>query len=257
MLNYIKAELYRTFNRKYFYVFTGILAALVLSLNILVKTIGAKDNMTIIKALGIPVMNYMLLLPVALLVIIIDMIYAEEYKNGTLKNIVSFGMSRSKFIFGKFITIIILAFISDFCVLFIFWGSSAAFFGVGKLPNGVEFTTYVNVVVTRYCAAVILWIAVIAVGLLLSTFVNSYNAFIYSYIGIFVVLPMTINILSHMIDKNIAKVNNFLLTAHISSVATYNGTNQGDVFKSVAVGLAYIVVCLGLSLVWFSKKDVK
>lgn len=257
MLNYIKAELYRTFNRKYFYFFTGILAALALSLNILLKLIGTKDSMTFINALGLPVMDYMLLLPVGLLVIIIDMIYAEEYKNGTLKNVVSFGMSRNKFIFGKFITIIILAFISDFCVLLVFWGSSAAIFGVGKLQNFHGHSTYLNIIATRYCTAVILWIAVIAVGLLLSTFVNNYNAFIYSYIGIFVVLPMTINILSRMISKDIAKINYFLITAYISSVGTYNGTNQEDIFRAVAVGLIYIVVCLSLSAVCFSKKDVK
>lgn len=256
MLNYIKAELYRTFNRKYFYFFTGILAALALSLNILLKFFGTKDSMTLINALSLPVMDYMLLLPVGLLVIIIDMIYAEEYKNGTLKNVISFGMSRNKFIFAKFITIIILAFVTYFFVLLVFFGSSAVIFGIGS-SNGIKPSTYFDIIATRYCIAVILWIAVIAVGLLISTFANSYNAFIYSYIGIFVVLPMTINLLSRIVDKNIAKINYCLITSYINSVGTYNGNNQGDILRDAVVGLIYIVVCLSLSVVWYSKKDVK
>lgn len=256
MLNYIKAELYRTFNRKYFYFFTGILAALALGLNILFKFGGAKDNATLINAITIPVTEYSLLLPVLLLVMIVDMIYTEEYKNGTLKNTVSFGMSRSKLVFGKFITIIILAFITYFFVLFIFFASSAAIFGVGHFSK-IKPSMYFNIIATRYCAAVLLWVAVIAVGLLLSTFVNSYNTFIYSYIGIFIILPIAINLLSRMIDKNIAKINYFLITGCISLVGTYNGVNAGDVFWAIAVGLAYIVVCLVLSAVWVSKKDVK
>lgn len=256
MLSYIKAELYRTFNRKYFYFFTGILAALALSLNILLKLVGTKDNVTLINAIAVPVTDYLLLLPVLLLVMIVDMIYTEEYKNGTLKNTVSFGISRSKLVFGKFIAIIILAFIAYFVALFVFFGSSAAIFGVGHFSK-IKPSTYFNIVITRYCAAVLLWVAVIAVGLLLSTLVNSYNTFIYSYIGIFLILPIAINLLSRMIDKNIAKINCFLLTGCISLVGTYNGINKGDVFWAVAVGLVYIVVCLILSAVWSSKKDVK
>jgi|GEM_PF-313706 len=257
MLNYIKAELYRTFNRKYFYFFTGILAVLALGLNILLKLVGTKDNVTLINAIALPVTDYLLLFPILLLVMIVDMIYTEEYKNGTLKNVVSFGMSRSKLVFGKFIAIIILAFIAYFFVLITFFVSSAVIFGIGHYSNRISPITYFNIIATRYCAGILLWVAVIAVSLLVSIFVNSYNTFIYSYIGIFLILPIAINLLSRIIDKNIAKINYFLITGCISLVSTYNGVDKGDVFWAIAVGLVYIVVCLSLSVVWFSKKDVK
>lgn len=256
MLNYIKAELYRTFNRKYFYFFIGILAVLAMSLLIFLKIVDAKNNISLIDAMGMSVTNYMMMLPVGLLVMLIDMIYTEEYKNGTLKNTVAFGMSRSKLIFGKFITIIILAFITDIVVKFVFWTGSALIFGIGHF-NRIKPSMYFNIIATRYCTAVILWIAVIAVGLLLITFINNSNMFLYVYFGVFVVLPMTIDILSHIVDKNIGKINNFLITGCINLVGAYNGTNKGNVFWALAVGLVYIVICLSLSVVWFSKKDVK
>jgi len=256
MLNYIKAELYRTFNRKYFYFFTGILAVLAISLLIFLKLIDAKNSVPLIDAIGMSVTNYMLMLPVGLIVMIIDMVYTEEYKNGTLKNVVSFGMSKSKLIFGKFITIIILAFITDIVVISVFWLSSALIFGIGNLGT-IKLSVYFNIAGTRYCTAVILWIAVIAVGLLLSTFINNSNMFIYVYFGVFVVLPMTIDILSRIVDKNITKINNFLITGCINLVGAYNGVNKGNIFFAIAVGLVYIVVCLSLSVGWFSKKDVK
>lgn len=259
MLNYIKAELYRTFNRKYFYFFIGILAALVISLLIFLKLIDPKNSIPLMGAMAISVTNYMLMIPVGLLVMIIDMIYAEEYKNGTLKNIASFGMSRNKIIFGKFITIIILAFIADIVVISLFWLSSALIFGIGHFNgfNGIKPNMYFNIIATRYFIAVILWIAVIAVGLLLGTLINNSNMFLYVYFGVFVVLPMTIDILSRIVDKNIAKINNFLITGCINIVGAYNGANKENIFWPLAVGIVYIVVCLGLGAVWFSKKDVK
>lgn len=224
MLNYIKAELYRTFNRKYFYFFTGILAMLVISLLVFLKIIDARNSISLINAMGMSVTNYMLMLPVGLLVMIIDMIYAEEYKNGTLKNVVSFGASRNKLVFGKFITIIILAFITDIVVIALFWLSSALIFEIGNF-SGIKPSMYFNIIATRYCAAVILWIAVIAVGLLISTFINNSNMFLYVYFGVFIALPVTIDILSRLIDKNISKINNFLITGCINIVGAYNGGN--------------------------------
>ena len=38
-----------------------------------------------------------------------DMVFSEQYKNGTLKNEVSFGLSRAKIYWGKFITMTILS----------------------------------------------------------------------------------------------------------------------------------------------------
>lgn len=256
MLNYIKAELYRTFNRKYFYFFIGILAVLAMSLLIFLKIVDAKNNISLIDAMGMSVTNYMMMLPVGLLVMLIDMIYTEEYKNGTLKNTVAFGMSKSKLIFGKFITIIILAFITEIFVTFVFWASSALIFGIGHF-NRIKPSMYFGMILTRFSTVVLLWIAIIAVGLFFNTIINNPSMFVYAYIGFFIGLPLIIDILSHIVSKDISKINIFLITGCINLIGTYNGVNKGNLIWVLAVGLVYIVVCLSLSAVWFSKKDVK
>lgn len=250
MLNYIKAELYRTFNRKYFYFLTGILAVCALGFNILLK-IGGSNGVCLIALMQVTVSKAVLLLPVVLLFIIIDMIASEEYKNGTLKNVISFGMQKDKLIIGKFITIIILAFIVEIITLFVLYASGTILFGIGD-----GFSKYAPIFISRLCLVAVPWIAIIALGLLLNNIMNNFNMFLYAYTAIFIVVPVVIRMLSLIFGRQIFMFNGFLITSLIMTFSDFNA-GAGKMIIADALSLVYIIVFLVLNIKCFSKKDVK
>ena len=129
MFNYIRAELYRNFNRKHFWMFTGVLAALPLAIIILGRgnnVQGVNFSMLLNSSL------YMLSVPVFLIAMIVDMVTAEENKFQTMRNVIAFGVPRYKFILSKIIVSVILAFTSAVIILGVFYGVAAILFGIDR-----------------------------------------------------------------------------------------------------------------------------
>lgn len=113
MLNYIKSEWYRLIRDKSYWVLTFIFSVLVLAasivLNISDKTTPNFPYANTYMLFSTIVM--MMYLPFFLVSIIPSVIVGEEIKENTLKNSVSFGISRSTIFFGKWIISIIALFI--------------------------------------------------------------------------------------------------------------------------------------------------
>lgn len=251
MLNYIKAELYRNFNRLYFWLFTGILAGGLLAINVLVKiaslygltgNIGGYNVGTAIEGLIV-----MIIVPVFLVIVFVDMVTAEEHKNLTLRNTISFGLNRKKVILSKFITSAILAFISAIIILTVFLGSTAMFFGVGSVSS-------VNTM--KLLAALALWSGALAVGLLLALIFKNGNVFSFMYLITFAGAPIILKILISLGLTKFEAVNNILITTQLSRISEASAINS-DVGTAVLIGVVYIIVFLALSMVYFDKEEVK
>lgn len=105
MLNYVKAELYKVTHRLYPYLFLAV----VLGIEVLLLGVVAFNN----NVSGGPFfINFgelvTFLLPVLSMglyftFVVGDMVFSEQYKSGTLKNEISFGISRSRVYFGKLV----------------------------------------------------------------------------------------------------------------------------------------------------------
>lgn len=63
----------------------------------------------------------------ALLTIVVDAVFSDEYKYGTLKNTISFGISRAEIYFGKLIVEIILMLVTIALVLVVYTASGLFF----------------------------------------------------------------------------------------------------------------------------------
>ncbi len=102
MLNYIRAEFYKVFRRKYTWIALGVLLALealLVSGYIFINSGGSHvDLATAVSTICIMMsMGCYMTLPTC------DMVFAEQYKQSTLKNEVSFGIPRARIYLGKFI----------------------------------------------------------------------------------------------------------------------------------------------------------
>lgn len=102
MLNYISAEIYKALHRKYVYLFTGAIVALevlLMGAMTLSKSWGNGATVSVMLMTAIP----MLVTGLYLSLVVGDMVFSEQYKYGTLKNEVSFGIPRSRIYLGKLI----------------------------------------------------------------------------------------------------------------------------------------------------------
>ena len=105
MLNYIRAELYKVTHR----VYTWIILALIFLGEGFMFTIwfDNREYMTFFDAVRI--VGMMMTLGFIATIFTCDIVFAGQHQNGTLKNEVSFGLSRAKIYWGKFIAMTILS----------------------------------------------------------------------------------------------------------------------------------------------------
>lgn len=247
MLNYIKGEFYRIFNRGYFWVFTGAIAGFGLLMNILLKINHVHIQLTDIFGMG----SQMLGVPVFLVIVFIDMVTAEEQKNLTMRNVISFGIPRSKFVLSKIIVTSILSFISALIIMLVIFGSQAVLFGLGSnfpgnIPNDL----------LRMAAAIPLWTGAIAVGTFLALFFNNSTAFAFVYAGTFIIISKVIAILEMLVSHKFSHLNNVLITTQLGYLTNKGITNHEIIFAAT-VGVIYTVIFTVISILYFERKEIK
>lgn len=248
MINYMKAELYRNFNRLYFWVFTGVLSALALAVNMM-GSASSVSGMNLSMILDSTL--YVLAMPVFLVAGIVDMVTAEENKNQTLRNAITFGISRYKLVLSKVFVSIILAFISAFIILGIFYGSGALLLGVDE---GVK--TVLPMVSIRLLTAVPLWIGAISIGTFLAIAINNNTLFGFAHAGVFFMTSKIILFLSYAVSNKIMFLNKYLITTRLNGLRAAD-IPANELWFSALIGLAYTVVFIILSIIYFNKKEVK
>lgn len=251
MHNYIKAELYRNFNRVYFWGYTGGIAAFTLLINILLKISSVSEsvmNLTILLETS----THMLIIPTFLILPIVEMVTAEEYKNLTFKNVLSFGISRNKLVLSKIIVSIILSLVASIIILAVFFGSGTILFGVGKAFSSTILINFIK----RLLASSVLWIGSIGVCTFFAfTFKNS-NIFSLTYAFTFILLSKFIKLLSVLISEKLMYIHDILITTHIDKISSSQITNS-TLYLGALTGIIYLIVFTILSIIYIKKKDIK
>jgi ABC-2 type transport system permease protein len=248
MLNYIKAELYRNFNRAHLWVYSGVIAAMTLALNILIKISNAPD---MDLSFLFEMMTQMLIMPIFLVATFIDVSTGEEQKNLTLKNAVSFGVQRSKIALSKIIVTVILSFMAAIIIFTVFFGSGAVLFGIGEGSM-----TVIRDALIRILAALPLWIGAISVGTFISLVLNNNTAAAFVYAGTFTVISGVVNLLTMLVSDKFSYISKFLITTQLVNLKESNLGND-ILFKAVGIGIAYTILFTALSMLYIEKKEIK
>lgn len=252
MLNYIKAELYRNFNRAYFWVFTLALSALTLILNIMLKI---ENSENFLKNSGLTAyadaVIVVLIIPVFFVPVFVDMVTSEEYKNLTLRNVVVFGMNRTKLIISKFLASAILGTASLAIILTTFLGSATIFFGIGN-----NFPGNINQDIVKFLVGSVLWLGAMAVGTLIGLVIKNNNIFAVTYILIFALFNQILKLLDFFGFKGSKYIYDVLITTHIGIIQQPNVTNNQLGVASL-IGVIYIIVFLTLGSLYFNREEIK
>lgn len=251
MINYIKAELYRNFNRVYFWGYTFGIAAFTLLANILLKISSVSKNAISLVEL-IEISTHMLILPIFLIPAIVEMVTAEENKNLTSKNIISFGVSRNKFVLSKIATSVILSIVAAVIILFLFFGSGTLLFGIGK---GFSTSLVINFI-KRLLVSTLLWISSISICTFLALAINNTTTFGFTYAIIFVTFSKVIKLLSAFVSDKFQYIYDILISTQINKLSTSEFTNSTLIYAAL-IGIIYIIVFTVLTMTYFKNKEIK
>ncbi|OPJ57902.1 ABC transporter permease [Clostridium oryzae] len=250
MINYIKAELYRNFNRKYFWLYTGIIVAAIVGLNLLLRASASGSNSYNLSiAMGLSVR--MLTVPIFLAFVTLDFSILEEYKNLTMKNVLSFGLPRSTYILSKFIVSVFFSLLLALIVMVSFYGSTALLFGIGHKAGAITFSTLLSII----AASIPLWIASLAIGTFISVIISNPTIVSFVFAFLFLVGAQLVKLLYMLVSHNFIHVYNILITPQLGNFAVK--FTSASIEKAVISGIIYTIVFIGLSIIIFNKKEIK
>ncbi len=193
MLNYLKSEWYRITRGKELYLLVGILCAIVLAANVLLRVMAATPDFpystvrfslsNLISSLG------MLFFGAGLLVWVL---FSDDRKDGTFKNAVAYGISRRSLFVGKCIVSVVAGLVGLAVVLAVYIGSA-----VLLLEGSVESVVYllkgVAAALPFTIACVVLAVAVFV------TLAKPITAF-WVWLAIVFIIPAALNMMGLVIE---------------------------------------------------------
>lgn len=259
MINYIRSEVYRNLRNKGSYLFILGAMAFVVFLNI-VLWIFAKNDTTFPYATtkyAFSSLYCSLQLTMIICVGVVSIIFAQEYKNQTFKNTVSFGISRASIYFGKFLINIIFSFITAICVIATFIISAYILLensGIGYL------TTLINSVV----AAIPLILFSLVVAHCFSFITEKEMNVVGSWAGIIIIIPTLLAMIGRRSD--ISRVIASYMPWNIVGDITFNEvtntlvlgwTMPEAIVKSIVVGVVGCIMFYIIGLEVFKRKEIK
>ena len=243
MFNLVKAEIYRLFNRRFIYIFWGILIFLTF---ITISPLKAPINDLIALS------KVTLVLPIFLWPLLTDAITCEEFKDNTYINTVTFGITRLKFFITKTIVSCFLV-IMTVLIVVITWCLSASL-AIGSMVSGellINFFASITAALPLYLAAMLL-------SILLTFVFRKSSLALFSYWGI-IGFSYFINIVQSFNSVKLPLYDALLTTQltqlvgppkmiHINNAAIKLSTAGGGItdtkqmFTAAVIGTAYIMV---------------
>lgn len=258
MLNYIRAEIYKLLRRPYTYTALGIL----LALEALYASMFAFHNAhsmptsfggAVVTIMGMGTIGFCICLLTG------DIVFAGQYKNSTLKNEVSFGLSRTQIYLGKLIAQTLLSIVYLVVMMAFFIGLCAVILPMegGSFYPAPEALTIVGYFLA---AGLPLWVGAQAVVCMCLFLVNGEMASSFLYVGIVFVLEAIVDLSGLLIG---GPVGDALLKAvsyfpvRMLDGAQYVAGDVGYLGKAWLVGAFWVVACTAAGLYGFNRKEIK
>lgn len=258
MLNYVSAEFYKVFRRKYPYVTFIIMASLAALLCSGYIFTNAHGNDVDFYGGG-TVAAEMLSVGLYAAILVGDMVFSDQYKFNTLKNEVSFGIPRIRIYLGKLaveavmgvaLSVLLVVFYEVLCFLTL-------------LPSSPE-NTRLAVEIVGYCvlAAMPQWLGMLALTNMFFFLSRSNTLAAFLTVGV-IAVPGTILGLAALLLSNshpnvataLANLKN-LMPAEMVATAYHVVGDWGYIAKSWLVGGVWIAATTAIGLVGFRRKEI-
>lgn len=245
MINLIKAEIYKNIHRPFLYVFTLIISAIILIVEILLSS----ENTTrmIVLSVVCPVgINFALML-----IWLFSFGFSEEYKHGSLKNLVTSNISREKIYLGKVVVQIIVILLMGVIILGVFGGG----FLLLQPGDGYSNDLLINELI-KIISMLPIFLAGLSLYNLLIILTKRESIASCIYLGIFFLFSEFINLLSKTVWSKLAILNDYLFQTQTSIMKNLLATNS-EIIQAVLVGIITFIVFTALGALIFRRTEVK
>lgn len=258
MLNYIRAEVYKMLRRPYIYIALGVL----LALEALFASMFAFHNAhSLVTPFGGAVISVVEMGAVGFCTCLItgDIVFATQYKNSTLKNEVSFGLSRTRIFLGKLLAQTLLSVVYLVVMMAFFLGLCAIVLPMepGNFYSAPEALTIVGYFLA---AGLPLWIGGQAVVCMCLFLVNGEMAGSFLYVGIVFVLEAMVDLAGLLIGgpvgEMLLKAVPYFPVRMLSEAKSVVG-DMGYLGRAWIVGAFWVIVCTAVGLYGFHRKEIK
>lgn len=259
MTNYVKSELYRILHSRKTYLFIAICSALLVSSNIVLAAVKLSDSSFGYANTGFSIANYItnVSLIFILCISVAAMIFGGEHSNHTMKNSISYGITRGTIFFGKLIVEIIFAIVA-FVIITGFHVASAYLLLQHSNVNELNelFKTLLVILPLLLC--------VIATSNCFAFIIEGSGAAIGADVGLLMAVPIVTSLLG-MKFEFIKKISDILPWNMINSIG-FEMDPYGIVLPKVGnagyynfwiYGMVQMVLITLIGFVVFRKKEIK
>lgn len=257
MLNYMKSELYRIKTSKGTYVMFLLFSVLVVLYNIMIYGFKIADSTfpygTTKFSLGTLSGSIQMLLVICL--VIASVLFAGEFKNNTIKNVVSFGISKTQMYIGKYLVTLLFAFILMPVIAFIY-----ALSAYMLLDNSGS--QYLVVFIKALVINIPIYISCITLGMALFFAVQNEVTGYWIWVTIIIIIPIVLGLIGMKVDLladisewlpwNLVASGNMTDSGYVYEWATYSGA-----VKSIISGLGFSILFFIIGITSFRKKEIK
>lgn len=259
MFSYIKSEFYRLLHNKGTYLFILICSGLLISSNIVLAAVKAVDATFPYATTKFSLANFYSSFPVIffLCISIASLVFGNEYFNHTLKNSISYGITRGQIYFGKLIVEIIFS-LTAFMVI---TGCHIVSAYILLDNSGPE---HLTLLIRTSVTVLPLLIYALAASNCFLFIIESTGAAIGAIIGLLMALPQISNLLGMK----------FEFFRWLSTIMPYNMINKMDYdfekcklilpwdgaigyYKYWIYGLVELIIIMLIGYVVFRKKEIK
>ena len=245
MLNLVKAELYKYSKRSFIY---KLLIALIGLIALMMLGIDFFDGQGITREIIIGsfgmTFNFILMI-----VMVFAVVFLDDYREGTYKNIIVSNLTRTEIYLGKFIAQIILAFICMIiCII-------ALIIALMFLPSDGMSISLLSNIINRFFCSIPLYISGISIANLLAITIKRGIIYLIYYLVIGNIGSI-VWIMETFVWKKFNILNNILLTTLLSNVGSINTSNITLLF-SVLGGIIYTVIFTSIGIFIFNRQEIK
>ncbi len=198
MINLVRSEFYRLFNRVYLFVFWGVLIAIALF------TASLMD-MPLNYVLSTSI--FAIIIPVFLWPFIIEVVSGEEFKDGTFINSISYGVSKTSYYVSKIIVSAVIAILTVLLTVLAFMGGAMVF---GRYSGMISDPTAANFFLA-VISAMPLYIAAMIAGTFMVFVIKKNSLAILAYFFIFLCVNPVLSILK-LLGLKVGNIVYFLIT---------------------------------------------
>lgn len=242
MLKLIRADLYKSFHRMYLFIFMAALSGMAIFVNSVLLVSGSKLE----SSIGLAPM--LLMYPLFLISMFADIVMAEENKEHTLKNTISFGVQRVQLILAKNVSTILVAFSVAFVTVLVYLASAF----ILLRPEKGDISAVLIDFFLRLGVALLIYIAASVLATFLAAVLKRNAMFTFAYLGILLVPVMALKLLN-LLNPIFGKLMNLTMFMQAQIIA---GVPQAQLWESVLNAVIHIAVFLVMGVIAFRKQEI-